>query len=147
MRIHWGYIIFGFLLAGCVAFAVAWPLGLQHWLAIQTGTCPEIGNCSGGAGGHYGYWSGFGSVFPWSPLTLTGIFGAIGLWYKKHNCHIQEGFLPWGCWRLGHHSDASGTFMLCRKHHPHVAGKKLTVAFVHRHHYEHLAKHNPPSVT
>ena len=60
-----------------------------------------------GSGRWYLWWSGmFGN--------LT-IFGAVILFYRKHNCHVH------GCLRLGSHAavDENGVeHIVCRRHHP-----------------------------
>jgi hypothetical protein len=94
-----------------------WNDAGQHWLAIQTGTCPEVGSCNSGTGGHYGYWSGFGSVFPWVLLGLGGIFTAVGLHWRHVNCHEK------GCPRIGRFPAAGGDFRYCGHHHPDWEGK------------------------
>lgn len=133
MRLTWGklaVLAWIFMVLLCLAFALSWPW-MQHWYAYQTGTL------CGSTGTHYCYWSGFGSVFPWSPLTLTGIFGWIAMQYKVHNCHDPEGWLPWGCWRIGTHQAAGGVYKLCHKHHPDLMGKKITRELIHLHHKQH----------
>jgi hypothetical protein len=102
MRRVWPWLI----LALCVAFAVAWPLGLQGWLACQTGT--EAAKCPL----QYGYWSGFGSVWPWAQLGLGGIVTAVLLHWRHINCHEP------GCWRVGRYALAGGEFKVCGHHHP-----------------------------
>jgi hypothetical protein len=71
--------------------------GLQHWLAIHTGTLNE-------SEGYYGFWSGFGS-----DLGEVALLGAIGGLWHKHNCHTK------GCWRIGRHV-VTGT-PWCNRHH------------------------------
>jgi hypothetical protein len=128
----WRIVASGVILL-CLVFAISWPW-MQHWYAYKTGTI------CGPTGLPYCYWSGFGSVFPWSPLALTGVFGWLVLQYKRYNCHDPEGWLPWGCWRLGKYEAAGGTFKLCRHHHPDLMGKELTRELIHKHHALHKAR-------
>lgn len=76
----------------------------QPWAAVHTGA-------AGGqeAGGAYAYWSGFGSVFPWSMGVLAGVF-AFGYQHSKRaNCHTH------GCWRIG--SYPVGNYKVCKRCH------------------------------
>jgi hypothetical protein len=83
--------------AAVIIVAVFWRLGLQHWLAIHTGTDNEPGP-------YYGFWSGFGSDLGEATL-LAALLGAL----HKHNCHTK------GCWRIGRHV-VDGT-PWCNHHH------------------------------
>jgi hypothetical protein len=116
-----------------VLFTWWWYAGGQHWLAIETGTCPETGACSSGTGGHYGYWSGFGSVFPWSILGLGGIFTAVAVHWRHVNCHEP------GCPRVGRFPIAGGEFRYCGRHHPDWDGKLPDREHILRRHAEHKA--------
>ena len=87
------------LIVALLALVVTWRMGLQHWLAIHTGTLNEPGP-------YYGFFSGFGSDL--SELALLG--GVVGL-LRKYNCEVH------GCWRLGRHTTAAG-HAVCRRHHP-----------------------------
>jgi hypothetical protein len=79
--------------------------GLQHWLAIHTGTDNE-------PGGYYGFWSGFGS-----DIAEVSLLGAVlGIWHK-HNCHTK------GCWRIGKHV-VEGT-PWCNRHHGDARAQSL----------------------
>jgi hypothetical protein len=82
-----------------------------------------------GAGRWYLWWSGM-----FSNLT---IFGAVAVFYRKHNCHVH------GCLRLGTHKavDENGIeHVVCRSHHPDLdAGRKLRP--------EHLVSVVRPGVT
>ncbi|MGB8652084.1 MAG: hypothetical protein WCD35_15645 [Mycobacteriales bacterium] len=78
-----------------------------------------LGTTNGG-GRWYLWWSGM-----FSNLT---IFAAVGVFYRKHNCHIH------GCWRIGSHKavDQHGVeHVVCRTHHPDLGGK-------HRLQFHHL---------
>lgn len=93
-----------------------WWHHFQHWLAVVTGTVNE-------GGPFYGWWSGFGA-----DLGEVTLVGGVWLLYRKHNCGTK------GCWRIGKHPTADGTFMLCRQHHPDMMGKKFTMEEIHHHH-------------
>lgn len=112
-----------------IAAAITWWLGPgQHWLAIQTGTtyCGSKDTAE-----RYCYWSGFGSVFPWSLLALGGVFTAVWAIVRKHNCHEP------GCWRVGRvHVDDRGTIS-CFHHHPEGKPER---GHIHRQHHAHLAR-------
>ena len=71
--------------------------GLQHWLAVHTGTLNE-------PGGYYGFWSGFGSDLG----EVTLLAAVLGV-YHRHNCHTK------GCWRIGRHVVAGTPW--CNRHH------------------------------
>jgi hypothetical protein len=105
--------------------------GWQPWLAVHTGS-------AGGqeATGYYAYWSGVGSVFPWS-MGLLGTLAALTYHSWRHkNCHSP------GCWRIGHYEVAGGQYQVCAKHHPdhHVRNKTLTLDHIHTAHALHLLR-------
>lgn len=103
-----------------IAFGIWWPLGGQTWLAIHTGTnyCATmppgqaLTTCRS-----YGFWSGFGSVIPWSLFSLGGIFAGLYAALRAINCHQT------GCARIGRYPIAGGRFKYCGKHHPDWEGK------------------------
>ena len=75
--------------------------GIQHWLALHTGTVNEPGP-------YYGFWSGFGSDL--SEAALIGaVGGALAGLLHKHNCHER------GCWRIGRHQVEGSPW--CNRHH------------------------------
>lgn len=116
----------------CFGVSYWWYLGGQHWLAIHTGTCPVEGSCNSGTGPYYGYWSGFGSVWPWSFLGLSGVAGVLAVTARRHNCHEP------GCWRIGRvHVDDKGT-LSCFHHHPEGKPQKGHILRKHREHQERL---------
>lgn len=82
-----------------VLAAVFWRFGLQHWLAVHTGSVNMPGSPP-----NYDFWSGAGS-----DLTEVTLLGAVAGWWHKVNCH-QE-----GCWRIGRHL-VDGT-PYCNTHH------------------------------
>ena len=89
-------------LAAAVAFGVAWPLGLQGWLSVHTGTVNEPGV-------YYGFFSGFGSIVIPPVITAAPIVAVL---LRKHNCHVS------GCWRIGSLPVEGTTYVVCRHHHP-----------------------------
>lgn len=93
--------------AGVVLVIIFWrhgpqgDAGLQHWLAVHTGTLNEPGP-------YYGFWSGFGSDI--GEISIVGgmVTIVLGLLHKT-NCHHA------GCWRIGrHHVDGTPW---CNRHH------------------------------
>lgn len=74
------------------------------------------------------FWlSGKGYAFTSSGLQLT-IPAAAFIWLRHHNCNA-----PW-CLRLGRHATADGHHHLCRKHHPDLPDRKLSLAEIHERH-------------
>lgn len=112
-------------------FTDANPLAhLWWWVEIHTGATNE-------SGAYYGWWSGFASDL--GEITLLG-----GAWllYRKHNCATP------GCWRIGKHPTADGTFILCKHHHPDLMGKKFSLEEIHAHHHAAKARLcDPPTVS
>jgi hypothetical protein len=115
------------ILSGAAAFCVAtglwWDIGHgQAWMATFTGTdyCVNLPAKYQDVCKHYGFWSGFGSVIPWSLFTLGGVFGGLALALRHTNCHVK------GCWRLGKHQIAGGEFKVCTKHNPNIEQKHVT---------------------
>jgi hypothetical protein len=80
----------------------------------------------------YQFWSGVASDV--GEVTLLGACLAI---YRKHNCGAPR------CWRIGKHPTADGLHHLCRKHHPDLPDRKLTLAEIHAAHR--AAKRKEPS--
>jgi hypothetical protein len=114
-----------------LAIVVALYLVVRHvtlvsdWLEVHLGIVNE-------SGPYYAFWSGFGS-----DIAEFGILGALATALyqavKRYNCHFP------GCWRIGIHPAAGGQFHLCYRHHPDMAGTKLTQALIqdlHRQHKE-----------
>lgn len=92
----------------CLALGVWWDHGLQGWLVVQTGT-----NC-GSSGPHYCYWSGFGSVMPWSLFVFSPLVAGVLLVWRSHTCHYR-----WWCWRRPLHPLTDNEhILLCPHHHP-----------------------------
>ena len=91
--------------AAVAAVVLSWRHGLQHWLAVRTGTINEPGP-------EYGFWSGFGS-----DIGEVAIVGGLISVYRRNNCEVH------GCWLLGRHQTAAGHHV-CRRHHPddHLTG-------------------------
>lgn len=67
--------------------AISWRFGLQHWLAVHTGSVNTSGSPR-----NYNFFSGAGSDL--SEITILGF--AAGWWHKV-NCHQD------GCFRIGRH--------------------------------------------
>lgn len=97
---------------------------MLHWLvqAFSTYILHPLHNNG------YQLWSGSGSDL--GEITLFGLF--VGAW-RHVNCHA-----PW-CLRLGKHPTSDGHFKLCRKHHPDLPEKRLSLADIHARHC--AAKH------
>jgi hypothetical protein len=113
------------LSASCIAVARAWESGLQGWLAVHTGTESESSH-------YYAWWSGFGSVFPWTLLGLGGVLAVLRNHWKSVRCHSR------GCWRIGNYPAAGGAFRLCGHHHPDWEGRSAPIAHIlaaHRIHH------------
>ena len=87
-----------------VLLAVFWRLGVQHWLAVHTGSVNMPGSPP-----NYNFFSGAGS-----DISELAIVGAVAGGYRKHNCHEP------GCWRIGRHV-VNGT-PFCDRHHERARG-------------------------
>jgi hypothetical protein len=107
----WLPVITGIAVA--VVLALFYP-GWQHWIALHTGS---LNNSS--TPPNYNYWSGFGSVFPWSMGVVTGLWVYVWQHTKKSNCHTH------GCWRIG--SYPVGDYRVCKKCHLEVKGTHPTI--------------------
>jgi hypothetical protein len=106
------------LLIICVVTGLWWAHGGQGWLAVKTGT-----RC-GSTGESYCYWSGFGSVMPWSLFVLAPLFSLVLLQWRHLNCHEIR------CARIGRFPVAGGEFRYCGKHHPDWKGRRPSRAHV-----------------
>lgn len=92
----------------CVAVGLWWDHGGQHWAVVKTGT-----NC-GSSGSPYCYWSGFGSVWPFSLFVFAPAVTAILLIWRTHTCRKH-----WWCWRKPDHPlEGNEHILLCSRHHP-----------------------------
>ncbi len=114
------WLISAALVPVCLAAGFWWDAGHgQAWLAIHTGTgyCVNIPARYQQACTAYSFWSGFGSVVPWSLFSMGGIFAGLAVGLKKVNCHEP------GCLRIGRYPDAGGAFHYCGAHHPGWDGK------------------------
>lgn len=76
------------------------------------------------SGPGYQFWSGIGSDV--SEIAIIG--GAIAV-FRRWNCAAP------GCLRHGRHPTADGQHCLCRKHHPDLPNKRLTLVEIHNRHY------------
>lgn len=77
-----------------------------HWFLVHLSEQTGTSNSQSRA---YNYWSGFGSVVPWSLGILAGVVTGIALHYHQHNCAHRP------CRRLGRHTTLDG-HKLCHKH-------------------------------
>ena len=91
--------------AGVAAFAWFWAHGLQHWLAIHTGTDNEPGP-------YYGFWSGFGSDLG-EYVIVASLVSTLALHWRTHTCHYT-----WWCWRRPNHQVGDTSHFICSHHHP-----------------------------
>lgn len=109
----------------------------QHWLAKQTGTdyCVNIPPKYLDVCKRYGYWSGFGSVFPWVLLGLGGVLGVFLTQWRHVNCHEK------GCPWVGRYQIAGGEFRYCGRHHPDWKGKHPTREHIIHRHNLHKVEH------
>ncbi|MGH3300967.1 MAG: hypothetical protein ACRDOK_04615 [Streptosporangiaceae bacterium] len=129
---RWGRYVSLALLAGLVFCAVFFWSAWERWEAHATGSynCPP-GGCPGGVARNYNFFSGWGSDFIPSIITVLGL--AVGYWWHNQ-CHVS------GClWlSLPHTTDAGDK--ACWRHHPH---KKLThELLLRRHHIARTATEN-----
>ena len=108
--------------AAVVAVAAAWDLGLQRWLAYETGS-----RNSATPPPDYNFFSGVGSVI--LPPVLNGLALAVVFWWH-HQCHVD------GCFRYARRTTAAGD-RACRRHHP---DGKLTAAAVRTRHHLYLGE-------
>lgn len=98
--------------------------GPVHWLMHVTGIDSQTSY----------FYDAFSGAVPC--LALLALFAGVVGWYRKHNCKK-----PW-CLRWGHYL-AADHIPLCRRHHPDLAGRKLTLEVIHRLHREHKQKASP----
>lgn len=90
-----------------------------HWLLTAFRTYvlhPEHGN-------GYQLWSGAGSDL--GEITMIGLAVAA---FKHWNCEAPR------CLRHGKHPTADGQHHLCRKHHPDLPNRRLSLAEIHLRH-------------
>lgn len=94
---------------------------MLHWLSQAFSTYVlHVQNHNG-----YQFWSGFGSDL--GEATLIGI--ALGAW-RHVNCHAPR------CLRFGKHPTADHQHKLCRKHHPDLPNRKLSLGEIHDRHFQ-----------
>jgi len=110
----------GILVCVAVVLLIVFYGDWQHWMAIHTGSA--TGQESNG---YYAYWSGFGSVFPWSMGILAAILNNGYQAAKRNNCHTHK------CWRIG--SYPAGDYKVCKKHHAEVHGEHPTIEYLKKH--------------
>jgi len=101
-----------------------------HWLSTAFST--YVLHSQHGLG--YQWASGPGANF--GEIAIIG--AAIGL-YRRWNCSAPR------CWRHGKHPTADGLHHLCRRHHPDLPDRRLTLAEIHlRHHRAKRGGDAPP---
>jgi hypothetical protein len=130
-------ILFAVFAIVVILFVWFYTLGGQHWLAIQTGTdyCVNLPPKYNEVCQRYGFWSGFGSVIPWSLLSLGGLLSIFIAQIRHINCHEK------GCVWIGRYPIAGGEFKYCGKHHPDWKGKHPTREHIICRHEIHKAQH------
>lgn len=114
------------VIVGCViVLLIAFYHDYQPWLSLTTGS-----RNNGSTPPNYNYWSGFGSVFPWSMGIIGAILTHTYISARARNCHVDR------CWRIASHPVAKGEFTTCKRHHRQITGHpdKLTVEHLRRHH-------------
>ena len=92
---------------------------MHHWLSNAISVYllhPLTGN-------GYAWWSGAGSDL--GEITLVGL--ALG-WWRHVNCAAPR------CPRRGRHPTADGLHRLCRRHHPDLPNRPLTLDEIHERH-------------
>lgn len=118
-RTQLGVVVLAAIIVG--AFFILHIPAVGHWVTYWTGQDAE-------SGGHYGAWSGIlGSIQP--TLILTAI-----VVYWRTSCHNSS------CWLPGRFKSADGTMHLCRYHHPHIRGRKVTQELIQELHELHLSR-------
>lgn len=72
----------------------------------------------------YQWWSGMGA----NAGEVT-VIAAVVAWYRHINCDAPK------CWRRGPYKTAAG-HKLCRKHHPEVHPRRLSLREIHLQHHK-----------
>jgi hypothetical protein len=101
----------------------------QAWAAYETGSRNTAGTPP-----NYNYWSGFGSVFPWSMTLFAGVWSFVYQNAKHKNCHTRV------CWRLGSFPVGDPPYTVCRKHHYEATGTQVTIEHLKVIHHLHKRK-------
>jgi hypothetical protein len=140
LRTYIGRWILPVIVLWGITALVIWYHSWQHWLSHGTGSYDTPGVAH-----HYNFFSGSGSDLGYVTI-LGGLVTIIWHIYSAHNCHDPEGWLPWGCWRIGKYQAAGGQFKLCYKHHPDHMGKKPTRELIHCLHQEYKNGNNSGAV-
>jgi hypothetical protein len=115
-------ILLGLVIGAIVVALIQFYPDWQHWIAYETGSANTSSSPP-----NYDYWSGFGSVFPWSMGTLGSLLALIWVHTKKANCHTHK------CLRIG--SYPVGDYKVCKKHHFEATGSHPTIEHI-REHYQ-----------
>lgn len=135
-----GFLGAALALAALAAWWFGWRGG-QHWLAVRTGTdtgCYAVPAQYRAVCEAYGYWSGFGSVFPWVFLSMGGILTFAVVHWRSVNCHEK------GCPWIGRFHLAGGEYKVCGKHHRGFDGKHPTLDHMWDKHLAWKAAHHAP---
>lgn len=126
--------------ACCFAVGVTvgfwWDAGQgQSWMAVHTGVdyCPVPPNMLQSCKA-YAFWSGFGSVIPWTLFSMGGLFAGLIVALRRINCHKR------GCWRIGRYPIAGGEFKVCGRCQPDWEGKHPPAEYVMSRHEAHTGK-------
>lgn len=109
MRPRWWLVVLA-LAIGAVFLGAYWQWVIIH-LSQETGT-------SNSASRAYDYWSGFGSIFPWSFGIFIGIWGGIIGTVRHHNCHVKR------CWSWKTRPVDGTPYVMCHVHHPDHKGEE-----------------------
>lgn len=121
-RWHW-IITVVFTVLVCAALVSTYNYW-QDWIAQETGSRNTPGTSP-----NYNYWSGFGSVFPWSMGIIAALVHNGYVNARKSNCHTH------GCWRIG--SLPVGDYKVCKRCHLLSTGTRVTIEHLQEHHLLH----------
>jgi hypothetical protein len=103
------------------AVSVEYIPPVHHWMLHVSGS-DDV------SGPEYGWWSGFGSVFPWSMGILAGIWTHAVQNARKSNCHTH------GCWRIGSYPVGDSNYKVCKRCHFKITGVHPTIEHLRFHH-------------
>jgi len=117
----WLLWILAFAALTLISVSVEYIMPVHNWVLHISGS-DDV------SGPEYGWWSGFGSVFPWSVNTVVAFWILIWHHMRKNNCHMH------GCWRIGTLPVGDPPYMVCKKHHFQATGHKVTLEHLKFHH-------------